>query len=250
MPNWCDNCLMIEVNDAKHKSGLLKEIQNFTGDQGNSLDFNKIVPVPSEIKSNKKKVAFVDLEQETIEANGHDYQHIWQIHDNTCVIENTPGSVDMCGRNDWYLDMLDNHHDRDKYLMNKYGAINEYDFRVEVWGTKSWGEELNMSHNKEFIYMNFQTAWGPCYGIFFTLAQKFFVNENLIYRWYEGGVGCLGEFTSNKSKLNLNEKIYINEKGLMNEESYLLMTDFFGENPDDYKKNKEGLYSYDPDDED
>ena len=58
-------------------------------------------------------------------------------------------------------------------LIDKYGANNWYDWRLNNWGTKWNITEADVEAGDEDIYATFDTAWSPPEGIHNYLQEKF-----------------------------------------------------------------------------
>jgi len=61
-------------------------------------------------------------------------------------------------------------------LKEKYGADNWYDWSVDNWGVKwniTLSEEQDVQDEGDYLQYTFDTAWGPPYGVFNALRNKF-----------------------------------------------------------------------------
>lgn len=267
MPNWCSNTIILYTEDKTHREvyKTIKDIKKLTDCKESKVpefeseyfDFNKIIPVPVELMDGEQKPGevFSDLEYadllqapENKNKNGEYVGHMYDYH---CPVENHPGYIDNASINEWYIDMAKIHHDHSAYLKNKYGAYNAYDFRCSAWGTKWDGQELYVRKDAFTIALNFETAWSPPVPIYYKLCETIFKGYSSDFKFYEPGCGILGHLFYDKKSVRMNDHIFMDNDGAMNDESFKELTDFWGSEPDAYVKNKEtGLWSYDPDYED
>lgn len=72
MPNWCFNNLSITVKTNKQ---LEKVIQGITGNSEQELDFNRVIPMPEELRNTKSPNK--ENEQEMIAKYGHADWYSW-----------------------------------------------------------------------------------------------------------------------------------------------------------------------------
>lgn len=66
--------------------------------------------------------------------------------------------------------------DRGQELIKKYGATNWYDWRIANWGVKwNLGSDTDAwTHDqREFAYINFDTAWAPPFELIARASEKY-----------------------------------------------------------------------------
>ena len=89
---------------------------------------------------------------------------------------------------------------KNKELINKYGADNWYDWRIDNWGTK-WGDyeltssEINKEYNGDEWYINFAytTAWSPGENELANAICKHFPKLKAMIQYEEPGMCFAGE---------------------------------------------------------
>ena len=164
MPNWTENSVEISVKDeySNDKKKILKEIKDFLKGNEGKFDFNKIIPMPKELKDAIKGGCTI---------NGKKCS-LWWKKDGIEI------PVPQKLRNEW---------------IEKYGADNWYDWAYKHWGTK-WNAcniwEIETEKYKEtkpidkgyFMVYKFNTAWSPPYLIAKKL-KKLSNDENSV--WYK-----------------------------------------------------------------
>ena len=111
------------------------------------MDFEKIMPMPEELKSEGSPTTIVGSDEEVLA--------YMEARDST---ENRPITQEESNR-----------------YKSLYGADNWYD-----WSNNNWGTKWNISEDEQSFYRSdrslvfrFSTAWGPPEGVFRYLVDKF-----------------------------------------------------------------------------
>jgi len=83
---------------------------------------------------------------------------------------------------------------RHEEMLNKYGYSHWYDRNVSEWGCK-WdvGETAYYEYEEgsEYVTYEFETAWAPPTGIYYTLIEKF-PDLDISWFYHEPGVQIAG----------------------------------------------------------
>ena len=157
MPNWCSNRVTVR--------GSLEQFNEFREYVGNgkTIDFEKILPMPDELKGVMSPTMIVENEQEVLEYMQARIEEGYQ--------GGRPITQEVS----------------DRYC-KLYGADNWLDWATDNWGTK-WNinqedQEFGLydltDRNRQMVF-SFLTAWGPPKPIFEHLVEKF---RNLEIEWY------------------------------------------------------------------
>ena len=115
-------------------------------------------------------------------------------------------------------------------LIEKYGADNWYDWRVENWGTKwevneCYGDPV-ISDDGETIEFGFDTAWSPAIGAY----QNFLSNNpdaSLFATYYEPGCDFMGVWDSGDDRY-YTVSDYTADDDFWNTDDGKLLDDYYG----------------------
>jgi len=156
MPNHTDNLLSI-VGRNKIKS-ILKPYLSRNKAEGSFLDFNKIVPMPTQIEQSLK---YGDMKYLTK--------------------KRTPKQEKM---------MREKQEKQEKECLELYGAKSWYEWSIQNWGTK-WNSYNNRFYKKDGCEgLFFQTAWSVPENALRTLAMK--SGETIRLAYLDEGYAFMG----------------------------------------------------------
>jgi hypothetical protein len=181
MPNYVTNKVVI-IGTTPRITEIVEFLKSEDGTQ--SIDFNKIAPMPSELHNVSSPVQIVSEEE-----------HIKQVDELKKILANPPqGYYPHTTRG--ITQKMSNE------LKSKYGSDNWYDWSCKNWGTKwntcSTSEPKINAKGTRATYF-FQTAWATPSPIFEKLSEKFpdvkikvwFADEDMGYNvgryGFEGG---------------------------------------------------------------
>jgi len=181
MPNWCNNVIKISGEKEKlkkfiEKCGLDKEHPEF--------DFDAIIRVPQELEISVSPITVVETEEEAKQIN-------IESHRNKFITAN----------------ILAISKKEEKRRLQKYGAIDWYDFCVNAWGVK-WPPVNVVVHEKSidndiaYIIISFDTPWGPAEPIAKKLEKEGF---EISGAYVEEGCGVKGYYLDNKGGFGIEE---------------------------------------------
>lgn len=168
MPNYCSNKLVVTGEPEK-----LAEFVKTLG-ENNEFSFSQVVPMPEELSSIVSGGATIDGKQvrqwrETTDENGE-------------------------------RKMVAISAQEKEELLEKYGALDWYQWAIENWGTKwdvsgGFRENPQMTVEDGEVYGWFDTAWGPPTEWALNASLKF---PELTFTLYfsEGGMGFFGMFSA------------------------------------------------------
>lgn len=145
MPNNTTNILTVTA-DSKTLQKIKKYIKGKEG-----IDFNKIIPMPKELKNVRSPVQIVTKE-EYISAKKQRAQDIKE-KKNDCFVTTLPLTQEL----------------NDKY-MRKYGSNNWHDWAVANWDTKWDAYDIGQWEDNK---ITFYTAWSPPLNVIEKLSEKF-----------------------------------------------------------------------------
>jgi len=131
MPNWCQNEVTIYSDDEE-------EMQKFIDLVGEDFDFNKIIPMPEELKGTRSPSVIVSQEE---------YDKQGEEEDSRCLTQELS----------------------DQYR-TRYGYDNWYDWQCANWGCK-WGS-CRTEYDGDDTW-TFETPWCPPREIFDKLNDMF-----------------------------------------------------------------------------
>jgi hypothetical protein len=145
MPNWCQNEVRVIATDREKVEAFV----GFVKEGNNYFSFNKIMPMPNELKGTHSPANIVSQE-------GYDE---W--------IEATRLSIPLGGDRPITQEMSDR-------FKKEYGCDNWYDWANDNWGTK-WDTACEEAHINDWggVEYKFDTAWGPPEGIYYALLELF-----------------------------------------------------------------------------
>jgi len=146
MPNWCQNEVRVYAEDRGKAEAFVNFVRDTNTD--NYFSFNKIVPMPDELKGTSSPASIVSQDE---------YNSFKLSKDDKLFGVGRPITQEMS----------------DKFS-KEYGYDNWYDWAIRNWGTK-WDtdcEEVNIDDWGGVEY-NFDTAWGPPEEIYRRLIELF-----------------------------------------------------------------------------
>ena len=151
MPNWCMNEVTITTVTDEEAEAFMESIK----DGDNHFSFNKIKPMPKELKGTRSPADIVSQRE----------YDSWVEHpDNIDSGLGKPITQEMSNR-----------------LKKEYGYDNWYDWCVDNWGTK-WDVDCGEGDWWEnTISYEFDTAWSPPEGIYNALVKQY---PNLEISWF------------------------------------------------------------------
>ena len=156
MPNHVQNILTI-VGHKNHVEPMLKHLE----DGDNKFSFNKILPIPEELKGTRSPAKIVsEAEYKKIQ-----YDKNFRADPNPMFADK--GAITQKMSDDW---------------KERFGADNWYDWTTTKWGTK-WGAyevtieepESLLDRGEGFgkVVVYFQTAWSCGYMVLANLASQY-----------------------------------------------------------------------------
>ena len=143
MPNWCQNEVRVQADDRGKAEAFVNFVRDINTD--NYFSFNRIVPMPDELKGTRSPATIVPQEEYDSWVDSNNYGM------------GRPITQELSDR-----------------FNKEYGYDNWYDWTNANWGTK-WDtncEEVYIGDFGEVEY-NFDTAWGPPEPIYDALRQLF-----------------------------------------------------------------------------
>ena len=144
MPNWCQNEVSITAHKGRGEAegfvNYVLERSEISGDVTNYFSFNKIIPMPDELRGTTSPTKIVSQEQ-----------------------YDTARDLDLSITQE----MSDS-------LKSKYGWDNWYDWAIRNWGVK-WNTDCDTFEIDDFggLEYKFETAWGPPTRIYIHLVAQF-----------------------------------------------------------------------------
>ena len=144
MPNWCQNEVTVQAEDR----GKAEAFVDFVRDGDNYFSFNKIVPIPKELKGTRSPADIVSQEEYDKYVPKSEY------------IESgigRPITQEMSDR-----------------FNKEYGHDNWHDWTTDNWGTK-WETDCREVNIDDFggVTYEFDTAWSPPEQIYYRLKELF-----------------------------------------------------------------------------
>jgi len=173
MPNWCFND--VEFIGSKKDIESLKELLGGEDTESKKIfDFNKIIPMPEELRRVGNPVSIVSEEE---------YQKVSE-KENSIPITQT----------------ISNEYKK------KYGFDNWYDWACGTWGTKWEACEAECINESETsLQYNFSTAWCPPRGIFLAL-KKMCPKVAISWGYEERGCSLYGTWHYNGGQRKIKSK--------------------------------------------
>jgi len=145
MPNWIQNTLTIEGPNKD----LCECIDLVKGDES-PFDFNKIIPMPEEIRHT------VSPDSSALFYKDKMYRY----SDDDDVIKE--------------FEVNNNTEEKIEKLINKYGSSNWYEWSISNWGCKWNADEVQiLQQNESSIIYSFLTPWSPPIRIIKELIETF-----------------------------------------------------------------------------
>lgn len=182
MPNHTSTQLIVSG-----PSEYVNHFVNRVGTKESRLDFNAILPMPSELVGSRSP-SLIQTEEEIAQ--------IWrEFHESKGKRQNSGpmGLVSHENEKPWNLGITQAECDR---LIKEYGASNWYDWAIKNWGTK-WGayevSDWDIAGDEEYTEgaVFYQTAWSPATK-FFKKASLQFPYLTFYHEFADEGGGFLG----------------------------------------------------------
>jgi hypothetical protein len=182
MPNNCTNQLKIKSSDGSNASSdridAVVEFCKSEKDGEQSLDFNKIIPMPEELLIVRSPIQIVP-QKEHDEAVKKREEVLAKDSQDMCDIMNIslPLTVKL-----------------DKAYKKKYRANNWYDWAIQNWGTKWNAYDIYSDNWESDGEIEFCTAWSPPSPVIEKLSTIF---PDLIFElgYADEGCGFVGRIT-------------------------------------------------------
>ena len=183
MPNWVQNEIVLEGNDENIKKvlSLVRSDDSEMDDCSSEFDFNKIIPMPSELNiasssRNDDAIIYYASERLTIPFDDIDKKYLYYVknmfNENFAYDlynERIPNGITLAKeRNDVnYEDELYNLGKVCCSNIDKYGYVDWYNWCYDNWGTKWTASDVFINDN----VILFQTAWASPGGILEKFAE-------------------------------------------------------------------------------
>lgn len=172
MPNWVTNNIEVTGN-----ANDIQEFLEFVKSDENIFDFNKIIPQPESLNvdagsSNSEDIYWYLSDKGTLSVDAVRKNPLSRIINGILIDPKWINTV---------AERIAEREEKPSYEMGKqlcgnyarYGAINWYDWRCKVWGTKWNAVDAYISNYKSGVHISFDTAWSMPDGIFEVLCEKF-----------------------------------------------------------------------------
>jgi hypothetical protein len=162
MPNWCENTVTV-VAETKENAEVFV---NFVRNGENCFSFDRIIPMPEELRGTKAPATIVTQEE---------YDNFKPSKDEELFGIGKPITQEMS----------------DKFR-REYGFDNWYDWAIRNWGVK-WDsncEEVNTDDSGE-VRFTFDTPWGPPTEIYHRLTE-IFPKLDISWHYHEPGMEMTG----------------------------------------------------------
>lgn len=176
MPNWVSNNVRIEGSRVD-----LDALQKLVAGDKSVFSFEKLIPTPPELACEHQAVCshyilgqllfyLSDKDTKKVEQRDLDFiaKHMY-------IYEGLVDSA-VTYANKIEPDKIDSEYHKGKVYyerLQKYGAVNWYDFHLEHWGTKWNACDVSMQTGGDILYYQFNTAWSVPFNIFKKLAELF-----------------------------------------------------------------------------
>ena len=169
MPNWNTN----EVEISGSKEDISKFLELVT----ENFDFNKIIPMPEELK-NTTSGSLGDMGYAALYGTKEEIEKCLNYH--WVDAKNREELIEFLKNKDEKY-MIDG--EKYKSSIDKYGYKTWYRWAIDNWGTKWHLEDEShiVDRNDEYVSFVFDTAWGPPEGIHSKLVELF---PNLEITWF------------------------------------------------------------------
>ena len=157
MPNWCQN----EVRIYAEGRGRAEAFVNFVRDGNNYFSFDKIIPMPSDLKGHSSPSRIVSQ----IKVDEYQEYEYKTIANKDVAFYSAPITQEMS----------------DKFK-EEHGCDNWYDWANKNWGTKwdAFCEDMQINDFGKIEY-KFETAWNPPKPIHAHLTELF---PNIEIDWF------------------------------------------------------------------
>ena len=182
MPNYCSNRL-----DFTGPSSDIIKLKNFVATESSLFDFNKIIPMPPEIRDTQRgSLSYASEAVVLYLQNKEVSSHLkWMMEREQADFANFPILVEK-----WEKEKRVDLELGKRILNNRQlyqGCGDWYEWSIENWGTK-WDACDPEIGETTIIY---DTAWSPSLPVIETLAAKF-PQLTFTYQYFEPGVALAG----------------------------------------------------------
>lgn len=152
MPNWVFNKVYFSGNKEK-----IKELKDFVTTSESCFDFNKLIPMPEELKMESGYMETVAIDCAKARNRGKKTSASYENYKVSWKEKETFDELADLG---------------DKYLSNleKYGSTTWYDWCCRNWGTKWNACEPSWQGDD---YVNFNTAWSAPLSVYEQMTKLF-----------------------------------------------------------------------------
>lgn len=161
MPNWCDNTVIVTGPDDE-----IKRFVDFVRSEESDFDFNRIAPMPEELKK--------------IHIEGSEIDGVYVTRWREEMIDGEKVDVAIS-------------EDEENRLSEKYGASDWYEWATDNWGTK-WNtssEDMSADIDTDMARYYFNTAWAPPFPVI-QKASSLFPKLHFTLEYDEPGAGLYG----------------------------------------------------------
>ena len=189
MPNHTANKFTVSgpKNDVLRLIANAKGAPDVSSNESNNLDFNRLVPMPDELRNTSSPVRIQTQEEiDKIWADWNNRKNAGQLNDYE-LREGKP----------FGLGITQAQHDE---LIAKYGCADWYNWSVRNWGTKwnaydvgEW-EVIDVDENTVEAFIYYETAWSPATELWRTVSENYPTLE-FFHEFADEGGGFLGNET-------------------------------------------------------
>ena len=203
MPNWCENDLIIMGG-----KNALKDFMNEVGNDGSCFDFDKIIPMPKELKiqsgglTNKGLAVFLAEKDK-------DYKEIDKLNSYEWAKDKTREELIAEFKEDKIAMKLGEQAYKN---LKKHECADWYEWSIKYWGTKWNSSDAEIiKRTSKSVHIRFMTAWSPPLPVI-TIASEKYPYLKFSIRYYEMGCGFEGHLIIKAGK-TIQHKTNDNYKG-------------------------------------
>jgi hypothetical protein len=228
MPNHITNRLYVTANSAEELTDFLKSI----GTKESAIDFNKIVPMPQDLKGTEESSTTDDsICYYLIQTNQEELLNKirrFNYNDNRFDGKSEEELAELYKKGKKYVDNYKN-----------YGSATWYRWSLNNWGTKwnAYDVSLWVNETEDGAIITFDTAWSGVPDLIEKLAKKF-PNIYFEYKFADE------DFAQNTGYGDTDEEgnLYMNYPDGDSDEAVELFIECKGYNKDDFYKDNEGKW--------
>lgn len=228
MPNHITNRLYVTANSAEELTDFLKSI----GTKESAIDFNKIVPMPQDLKGTEESSTTDDsICYYLIQTNQEELLNKirrFNYNDNRFDGKSEEELAELYKKGKKYVDNY-----------KKYGSATWYRWCLNNWGTKwnAYDVSLWVNETEDGAIITFDTAWSGVPDLIEKLAKKF-PNIYFEYKFADE------DFAQNTGYGDTDEEgnLYMNYPDGDSDEAVELFIECKGYNKDDFYKDNEGKW--------